>query len=61
MKEIFLPIFMAGGIVGMLIIGIAMTHFGPNSRAKVDTLKTECELNIPRNQICVMQFIPEKK
>lgn len=50
-----------GFAFGLLTMGMLMTHIGPNSKAKVDTLKHECELNIPRNQNCVMQFVPEKK
>lgn len=53
--------FFVGVVAGMFFMGLGMTHIGPNSKAKVDGLKAECELNIPRNQFCVMQFIPEKK
>lgn len=42
-------------------MGLCMTHIGENSKAKVDSRKAECELNIPRNQTCIMQFIPEGK
>lgn len=49
-----------GVVAGMLLMGLAMEYIGPNSRAKVDSIKAECELNIPRNQSCVMQFVPEK-
>lgn len=51
--------FFTGLIAGMVLMGVGMTHIGPNSKAKVDSRKAECELNIPRNQNCVMQFIPE--
>lgn len=61
MKAEFILVFNAGLVAGLLTMGVAMTHIGPNSRAKVDSLKAECELNIPRNQNCVMQFVPEKK
>lgn len=53
--------FFVGAVAGMFFMGLGMTHIGPNSKAKVDSLKAECELNIPRNQSCIMQFIPEKK
>lgn len=53
--------FFVGAVAGMFFMGLAMTHIGPTSKAKVDSLKAECELNIPRNQSCVMQFVPEKK
>lgn len=57
----WLSILTVGFIIGMLTMGVGMTYIGPNSKAKVDSLKTECELNIPRNQNCVMQFVPETK
>lgn len=50
-----------GFAFGLFTMGVLTTHIGPNSKAKVDARKTECELNIPRNQNCVMQFVPEKK
>lgn len=60
MKETCSFIFAVGVVAGLFIMGLLMTHIGPNSKAKVDALKAECELNIPRNQNCVMQFVPEK-
>lgn len=60
MKEDYFFIFVAGVVIGVLIMGLLMTHIGPNSKAKVDARKAECELNIPRNQNCVMRFVPEK-
>ncbi|AVJ48941.1 putative transmembrane helical domain containing protein [Klebsiella phage KP8] len=60
MKEDYFFIFVAGVAIGVLIMGLLMTHIGPNSKAKVDARKAECELNIPRNQNCVMRFVPEK-
>lgn len=64
MKEAHLISFMGGALmgatIGVAIMGLLMTHAGPNSKAKIDSAKAECELNIPRNQNCVMQFVPEK-
>lgn len=60
MKEAILFAFIAGVVIGLFAMGLLMTHVGPNSKAKIDTRKAECELNIPRNQNCVMQFVPEK-
>lgn len=60
MKEGILITFSAGVVIGLFIMGLLMTHAGPNSKAKIDSAKAECELNIPRNQNCVMQFVPEK-
>lgn len=60
MKEDYFFVFVAGVVIGVFIMGLLMTHLGPNSKAKIDTRKAECELNIPRNQNCVMQFVPEK-
>lgn len=53
--------FFMGAVAGLFFMGLGMTLIGPNSKSKVDSLKAECELNIPRNQSCVMQFVPEKK
>lgn len=61
MKEDILFAFIAGVVIGLFAMGLLMTHVGPNSKAKVDSRKAECELNIPRNQNCVMQFVPENK
>ena len=60
MKDGYLITFSAGGVIGAFLMGLLMTHAGPNSKAKIDSAKAECELNIPRNQNCVMQFVPEK-
>lgn len=60
MKEDCFFAFGAGSVIGGIIIGLLMSHVGPNSKAKIDARKAECELNIPRNQNCVMQFVPEK-
>lgn len=61
MKEAAGFIFIVGLALGAFIMGMAMTHIGSNSKAKIDTRKAECELNIPRSHSCVMQFVPEKK
>lgn len=47
-----------GFVIGLFTMGMLMTHIGPNSKAKIDTRKAECELNIPRSKSCVMQFVP---
>lgn len=60
MKEDCFFAFVAGGVIGVIGMGLLMSHVGPDSKAKVDARKVECELNIPRNQNCVMQFVPEK-
>ena len=51
-------IFGCGFVIGSFIMGMAC-YWG-NTR-EVSMKKTECELNIPRNQNCVMQFVPETK
>ncbi|WAK45143.1 hypothetical protein vBKpPHS106_35 [Klebsiella phage VB_KpP_HS106] len=60
MKEDCFFAFVAGGVLGVIIMGLLMSYVGPNSKDKVDARKAECELNIPRNQSCIMQFVPEK-
>lgn len=61
MKEDCFFALVAGCVIGVILMGLLMSHVGPNSKAKVDARKAECELNIPRNQNCVMQFVPENK
>lgn len=61
MKEDCFFAFVAGGVLGVIIMGLLMSYVGPNSKDKVDARKAECELNIPRSQQCVMQFVPETK
>ena len=53
--------FMLGGLIGAGIVAFSYDYFGPTPNSVTQTLKHECELNIPRNQNCVMQFVPEKK
>lgn len=51
-------IFMIGLILGAFFMG--MFCYWSTTR-EVKAKQSECELNIPRNQSCVMQFVPEKK
>lgn len=60
-KELSLFSFMLGGLIGAGIVAISNTYFGSIPISVTQTLKHECELNIPRNQSCVIQFVPEKK
>ena len=60
-KEIAFFSFVLGGLIGAWIVAISNNYFGSTPNSVTQTLKHECELNIPRNQSCVMQFIPEKK
>ena len=60
MKEDCFFAFVAGGVLGVIIMGLLMSYVGPNSKDKVNARKAECEFNIPRNQSCIMQFVPEK-
>lgn len=60
-KEIAFFSFVVGGFIGAGIVAISTNYFGPTPNSVTQTLKHECELNIPRNQNCVMQFVPEKK
>lgn len=50
-----------GFVFGMFSMGILMTYVGNPSKEDVKKAKAECELNIPRNQNCIMQFVPELK
>lgn len=50
--------FGAGFIIGLFLMGALM--FVTTTR-EVKHKKDTCELNIPRNQNCVMQFVPEGK
>lgn len=46
-----------GLVLGAFIMG--MLIYWTTTR-EVSMKKAECELSIPRNQNCVMQFVPEK-
>lgn len=51
----------AGFVLGMFFMGVVMTNIGNPSKDEVRKAKAQCELNIPRNQNCIMQFVPEGK
>jgi uncharacterized membrane-anchored protein YhcB (DUF1043 family) len=50
-----------GLVIGMIVMGSLLRWVPENSQSKVEKLKTQCELNIPRNQKCIMQFVPGVK
>lgn len=60
MKDETKGAFIVGLVLGAFIMGICMTFIGKYTPYVITTLRSECELNIPRNQNCVMQFVPEK-
>lgn len=47
-----------GLVIGGFMMGIICYW---TTTREVSMKKTECELTIPRNQNCVMQFVPENK
>jgi len=49
--------FVAGMVIGIIIFILLIVNIGPVSDWK--EMKDECELSIPRNQICVAEFKPE--
>lgn len=51
-------IILVGFILGFIVMGI-LSYVSVTREVKAK--QTECELNIPRNQNCVMQFVPEGK
>lgn len=53
-KEIAFFSFLLGGLIGAGFVAISNTYFGSTPNSVTQTLKHECELNIPRNQNCVM-------
>lgn len=48
--------FFMGCIIGVVLV-VFVDHFFDGARS----LKIECEANIPRNQQCIMQYVPEIK
>lgn len=50
--------FFVGMLCGILMMALAI-YF--TTAREFNSKRTECELKIPRNQSCVMQFVPEKK
>ena len=59
MKQETVTSLSIGIIIGMFAMGIMMAQIGPNSSAKVADRKAACEINLPRSQVCVMQFVPK--
>lgn len=52
------PVFLMGFVLGAFLMGL-LTFWLVTK--EVSQKRDECELNIPRNQNCVMQFVPEVK
>ena len=46
------------GVV-MLFAGAYLQNMGFEDRTHYTQLKTECEKHLPRDQHCIMQFIPD--
>lgn len=53
--------YIVGVTVGWLITGLVFTYLPSGKINEMNKMKDSCELNIPRDQQCVMQFVPEKK
>jgi len=51
--------FLLGVFIGILILGLSLKYLPENSLNRIQDLKTKCELNIPRSQKCVMEFVPQ--
>lgn len=52
--------FFIGMVVASLLIMIMISVF-PNPLKESKELKAKCELTLPRNQVCVMVYIPQNK
>lgn len=52
------PEFVIGLVLGAFLMGL-LTYWTVTS--ELTQKRDECELNIPRNQNCIMQFVPEVK
>jgi hypothetical protein len=50
------PLLGFGALIGALLSAIAVFSLGEDVK-----LKKECEAQLPRDQHCVMQFVPEQK
>lgn len=50
-----------GFIFGLCVMGLLTRYIGTNPQIETINKREACELNIPRNQHCVMQFIPAIK
>jgi len=48
-------------IIGAVLMGLFLGNVGVFAIFKAEKLRDACELNIPRNQHCIMQFVPESK
>lgn len=51
---VFLIGFFTGFFIGAISMGFLMKHYGMSDEVKA--LKDKCELNLPRNQVCAMDY-----
>lgn len=59
--SIFLAGALLGAFVGFTAMGLIKMFIGPESISERKNLRAECEINLPRNQNCVLQYVPEGK
>lgn len=59
MKEEKATYLAIGFVVGAFAMGVFISNVGPDSSIKIETRKAACEINLPRSQVCVMQFVPK--
>lgn len=54
-------IFIVGLVVGLFVMGLCKTYFGDYATSKLIAAREQCEKSLPRDQICVINYIPEKE
>lgn len=50
-----------GFVLGLFVMGMAKTYFGDYATSKLIAAREQCEKSLPRDQICVINYIPEKE
>lgn len=48
-------------IAGLAVMGLVLTFIGNPSLSDIRDAKAVCEKSLPRDQNCVMQFVPSIK
>lgn len=54
-------VLIVGAVIGAMIMGCLTTWVGPFARADLEAARNACEKSLPRDQYCVVQYVPEKE
>ena len=54
-------VLIVGGFIGAILMGCLTTWVGPFARADLEAARDICEKSLPRDQHCIIHYIPEKE